>query len=449
MQRPLTTVERSFLNMAKRVVMNPVVLARLRGSLDPARVQVAIEKVQARHPALQVRVVRDDQPWFTSRGVGSVPLRVVTRTSAETWRAVVRHELNDPFDVENGPLIRFVLVQGDDACELVCVTDHVNADGRSGLFVLRDVLRLLAEPELELVPLPDAGCFDTRLPDQTAGLGRVPSTLRGLIGERVRRLGRIRHAYRDEREKRLGIPAAPAPAKERIEFVHRRIDRERTEALVRVCRAHGVTVQSALTIACANALAEVRGHYVTGRERADIGCISPIDIRASLSPSVGDHFGIFAWAPTSLHRMRPDADFWQMAKQARASLARGKSPLALAGLQRLVDACEMMGSDLDGSSSFPHAWLDGTMVVSNLGRIQVPRQVGGAEVISFGFLAMIPNADFVVGVQTLDELEFNYCYCPSRLDARTAQRLADEVEATIDATLGRPTRGSAARMRFD
>ncbi|NJK31415.1 MAG: hypothetical protein HC927_02770 [Deltaproteobacteria bacterium] len=73
MNRYLTTTERLFLAMAEQVVMNPVVLVRCRGSLSLAQVEHALRVVQKRHPALQVKLVRDSSPWFSDRDVARSP----------------------------------------------------------------------------------------------------------------------------------------------------------------------------------------------------------------------------------------------------------------------------------------------------------------------------------------------------------------------------------------
>ena len=89
--------------------------------------------------------------------------------------------------------------------------------------------------------------------------------------------------------------------------------------------------------------------------------------------------------------------------------------------------------------------------IPNLGRISIPRRVGEVEVEveSFGFFAMIPDVDFVLGVQTLDELELNYCHANPWATARVIAEVADGVEAIIDAAIGRPARGVARALDFD
>ncbi len=444
--RQLTTSERMFLAMADQVVMNPVVMVRCRGVLSTERVEHAIRTVQRRHPALQVRVVKDATPWFTSKDVPPVSLRVVDRRDAEHWREVVVEELNTPMD-ERGPLIRFVLIRDAQACELICTTDHINADGRSGLFVLRDVLRVIEEPTLRLVPLRERSCFDDYLPTYPWGGAhprgpldmRLPDSLRGLWAERVqdamRRLDGSMLRRVQARALAAELEPELAPLRAPIELVHRRYAAPRTQALLDACRAHDNTMLSALMVACADALAHVGGHS----SHALIGCITPIDIRSMLTPSVGDDFGIYAWAPTSYHPLGPKAEFWRLAARARRIVQAYRSMPALAGMRRLLDVMEFV-EDTPLSDLWNRAGrmlLDGLMVVSNLGQVRLPEQAAGVEVESFGFFAMIPNVDFVLGVQSFrGVLELNYCCSPHWMRSALVERIAARVESTLDAAAG-------------
>ncbi|MCA9700083.1 MAG: hypothetical protein KC431_21335, partial [Myxococcales bacterium] len=444
MNRHLTTSERMFLAMARQVVMNPVVMVRCRGQLPPERVIDAVARVQARHPALQVKVVRDERPWFSDRGVAPVSVRVLPRRDDQHWHEVVTAELNEPLDIERGPLIRFVLLQGEDACELICTTDHVNADGRSGLFVLRDVLRAIDDPQLRLVPLPERSCFDDYLPTGPWDL-RMPDALRGLWAERSRaalhrlegwsegltgRLGSLNPVAKPVVEPDASGTADTGAGLAPIRVVHRRLDAERTAALVAACRAHDNTVLSALVVACAHALVTVENEGASGL----IGCITPIDIRPLLSPPIGDDFGIYAWAPTSYHPMGPGSEFWGLAARARRMVRAYRSVPALAGMRRLLDAIEFVeGTAMAGVyEQINRNILDGLMVVSNLGRVSLPERVAGVEIESFGFFAMIPNIDFVLGVQSFrGVLEMNYCCSRAWMREQLVEGVADRVEAVL------------------
>jgi hypothetical protein len=444
--RYLTTVERTFLHMAERIVMNPIVMVRCRGELEPAVVERAIAAVQRRHTALQVRLVQDEQPWFCNSEVPVAPLRVVARNGDEHWREIVREELNTPFDQQRGPLIRFVLLRSPYASELLCTTDHLNADGRSGLFVLRDVLRLIEDPTLRMLPLADRACFDEHLPGGLFDLGRMPKALRGIVAERTRVLGRIGKGYADERARLRGAATQPRP---RIELMHQRLGHKRTQALVEACRARETTVQGALMVAASHALAWARGLYAQPRATARIGCITPIDIRSALTPPVGEHFGIFAWAPTTVQSLRRGASFWSLAERSRTLLRMFHGQPALAGLRRLLDLHELtLGSGLEALSRLPLAACDGTITVSNLGRVELPKWAGDVEVVSFGFFAMIPDGDAVVAVQTYNQLELNYCYCEERISTDVMHEVVAAVADVVDAAIGGSRRGAAELLEF-
>ncbi len=431
--------------MAKQVVMNPVVMVRCRGVLRIDRIKAALRATQRRHPALQVKLVPGAEPWFSNRDVPPIPLRIVDRQGEEHWREVVRFELNSPFDATVGPLIRFVLVRDEQACELICVTDHLNADGRSGLFVLRDVLRMIDDPQLRLVPLRDRDSFDRYLPTGLWDM-RMPDAIRGLWAERTRSaLSRFDNVGSRVlgRDAEPALPQVPAP----IEIVHRRLDPARTQALVEACRARGNTVLCALVVACAHALATVD----SPRGKGVIGCVTPIDIRDLLSPSVGDDFGIFAWAPTSYHPLGPGAEFWGLAQRMRRIVRVYRSTPALAGMRRLLDFMEATeGTRFGGASGRAMRLLvDGMMVVSNLGRVTLPERVAGVEVESFGFFAMIPEVEFVLGVQSFrGVLELNYCCSRDWMRRSVIEGVADRVEAVLDAASGLPTRDSAEQLVF-
>src|SRR5690606_1147523 len=120
----------------------------------------------------------------------------------------------------------------------------------------------------------------------------------------------------------------------------------------------------------------------------------------------------------------------------------------LAGMRMLLDTMEFV-EDTPLASAWDRAnraLLDGLMVVSNLGRVALPEQVGEVEVEACGFFAMIPNADFVLGVQSFrGVLELDYCCSSHWLRKSVVEGIADRVEATLDGAIGRP---SGARLRF-
>jgi NRPS condensation-like uncharacterized protein len=66
---------------------------------------------------------------------------VVERQSEQQWQQEVEYEIAHPFDWNQAPLIRMVLVHADDVSELIITCYHVLADGMSTVYLLRQDLR--------------------------------------------------------------------------------------------------------------------------------------------------------------------------------------------------------------------------------------------------------------------------------------------------------------------
>ena len=77
LQRPLSPAEVGAWVMDKSASMNYCLVARVRGGLARDTLRVALDAVQARHPALRARVEEHaGQLQFRSDGVGALPLVV-------------------------------------------------------------------------------------------------------------------------------------------------------------------------------------------------------------------------------------------------------------------------------------------------------------------------------------------------------------------------------------
>ena len=62
-------------------------LMRIKGQVTEEMLRSAANKVQKRHVLLGVRVEIDQEntPWFTSEGVGEIPIQVQPREGKDSW----------------------------------------------------------------------------------------------------------------------------------------------------------------------------------------------------------------------------------------------------------------------------------------------------------------------------------------------------------------------------
>ncbi|MEU9115311.1 condensation domain-containing protein, partial [Streptomyces sp. NPDC048483] len=146
-------------------VYNVPIGLRLRGRLDPVRLEHAVQSVVARHDALRTVFPKVDPPVQRVLAEPAVPLRTVnlsdhpTATRANQARVLAGQDASRPFDLENGPLLRATLYVLDPADHLLVLTvHHLVSDGTSLGLLVEEVGALYggdrAVPELS-VQYPD------------------------------------------------------------------------------------------------------------------------------------------------------------------------------------------------------------------------------------------------------------------------------------------------------
>jgi hypothetical protein len=133
-----------------------VLMGRLRGAVPVDRLADALTRLEARYPLLRARVSQEGgAAYYITDDVPPVPVRVVERCAADDWLAEAASDMSRPFPLATGPLCRLTVLQGDEGADLMLHCHHAVGDGRSALYALRDLMRLLGTAEIVLEPLPE------------------------------------------------------------------------------------------------------------------------------------------------------------------------------------------------------------------------------------------------------------------------------------------------------
>ncbi len=434
LQRPLSPAEVGAWVMDKSASMNYCLVARVRGGLDPDTLRVALDSVQARHPALRARVDElEAQLQFRSGGIGALPL-VQERAPEDGWLPHLEREIHAGFPPD-GPLLRVLMLHhGDNACTLLMTSHHVIGDGRSGIVFLRDLLQSASAQLAGLSPVLPELCDVTPMDE------RLPAHARGLRGV----LGNLRFVLRSLlAAKRLGSPISlrvdqPRSAHERrTRICPVVLDAQRTRRLLDRCRAEGTTVQGAL--AAAMILGILRDHDVSGPVPVSFG--NPVDMRSSLEPAVGDVLGFFVSMVPFEGRVAADDDLWALARGVRANIQRALKRReefgVLAMSPRLVGWC---GGGRLSPEAFAEAWeskVHGTAGLTNMGRADLPTQYGplSLETCHYGLSPSVLG-QFTAVVTTLSgQLYWNFCWPDPTLTEEHAESLVQGILAALDAAL--------------
>jgi NRPS condensation-like uncharacterized protein len=307
-KRKITPLERLFTRSPFSLV---TMVARVKGNVSEDQLIQAVSKVQQRHTNLRVRIWEDQDriPWFTTKGVGEIPVDVVQRESDDHWIRVHQDASKVPFDFEDRPAIRFILVHSPTVSELIILCHHIICDGLSLAYLARDLLVHIGDPTQEVEVLPDP------LP---VASNNFPSdvSLSGLVKFFINRINKKWEEdkiYFDQ-EDYLALNEAYWN-----NFHHKLISIELSEAqttdLVQRCRKEQVTVNTALTAAFVGAQVFVQGDQPF---HSSIGVAG--SVRDRLPSPADETMGFYAGVvrPKSKYDLRKS--FWENARQFHSKL---------------------------------------------------------------------------------------------------------------------------------
>ncbi|MBN2149861.1 MAG: hypothetical protein JW839_00315, partial [Candidatus Lokiarchaeota archaeon] len=254
---------------------------------EPA-LRSTLAKLQLRHPILASHLEYEGtEAYLVGNGDGArsvePALKVIPKGAEDDWKRAILAEHKIPFDRENGPLVRFIWLRSAEASDIVIFCQHAIGDGMSLVFLARDIFEHLGCPGKDVAPLPlpppvDETNIDPRL---------KPSMGTRLFGKLVSKKWAGIETMFDGRDFLALHEAFWQAFDYRVELLE--FTRAETDRLVRSCRAHGVTVNTALVTAFLAAQVETHGDEPYLRK---LGIA--VDTRRSFLQTVGEQCGFFA-----------------------------------------------------------------------------------------------------------------------------------------------------------
>ncbi|WP_233097199.1 condensation domain-containing protein [Pseudomonas sp. MF6755] len=430
--RPLSAVERWYWLCDQFSVLNVISRVRVRGDVQLDDLRRGLDELQARHPLLRVRIEHDNglnPRWLPCEQ--PIPLRAVRGEHDEQWVDEVNaRELVERVDPNNGPLIRAVLVSGaNNVHDLLVVVPHIIADGTTVLSLSEQWLLLAADPHAPRWTARVLAPAEDLRPAQYAGepaeqsLAVQTASDQGLMARC--RPGRVEPSV------------AVALDARRTRLLHRELDEQQLEALMRASREQDTTVHGALTAALVLAAARDAdaqpGFFTVG---------SPIDFRSELQPAVrNDEVGTYvATVPSVVDAALP---FWDLARALTTDLKQRKQKGHHFNLVTLVVAAAPLSMELARPfMAFMEAEGPINLCSSNIGRYPFVDRIGNWEVSQAQFLTGISvNGYFVATINSSHgRLFWNFTHIDEAIPANRAQCLADECVRELLCALDQPPR---------
>ncbi|MBY8998079.1 MAG: hypothetical protein KGD60_10115 [Candidatus Thorarchaeota archaeon] len=283
--------------------MHTSIVLRLRGSVSEEALGNAVRKMLETYPLFGVRMEWNDEGvhWSTTDGAAEVPVKLYPRETDDSWIQVLNKEHEIPLSPSKGPLTRFILVNGNDASELIIFCHHSISDGRSLQFALREVLLHLKDPNRT----PPKG---VNAPPQTldilpdgVSMGKLRSTIIGRYNKKWIEEGRTVFDEEDLLNIWESFWKNSEYCIETIEF-----DESETQKLIEIARSNEVTLNSTLNMALVKARIESVGAY---DGKALVG--SAIDTRKRLRVDCSGAVGYYVGTSLLQFKYKEGSSFWE------------------------------------------------------------------------------------------------------------------------------------------
>ena len=169
MKRKLNDLE--YLNFSIGQPYNLVIVLRIKGFLSKDDLILALEKAQEKHPLLKVRIEgnEEDNYWFTSKNVGEIPLEITEFEDDAKTNKLFLKNLETSFDLDDPkkPLFRATLLNSLKRNDLILCAQHTITDGLSMVFLTRDLVQFINNPNIEVAtissPMNEDDIFPTKI----------------------------------------------------------------------------------------------------------------------------------------------------------------------------------------------------------------------------------------------------------------------------------------------
>lgn len=431
-ERPLGATENLYWRFDTLAPINFAVVVRLNGALDIVCLREALRALQGRHPLLRVKIECDEngQPWFRS-GVGELDLRILETGPEQAW-PLLENEVNTTFDSEHGPLMRCLLLKHSDSDHsLIMNFHHSISDGKSAIFLTRDLLQSLAQmhngESARLTPLAPVGYYGDRMPKLDPWPGKQSIKLAWQTLRAVTQfLEGVGFPMGLQRYKDPEIKPKPG-----VLIEPREVAPDIMQALARKAKEENTTLQCVLNAALSLTVA---ADSPTGFLQRT-ACSQVLDMRDRLDPPVSEDCGLFASGATSLHSLTPDTPFWPLARKIHEQLQHSiATPLPFfhpAMHRHFIRLGHGLGvNNFRAFSEFIGRLHPEGLAVSNLGRVTIEVPGSPVKVTGFGFGTNTTVLNYLsTSAATLDGRmiwSFNGC------SSLTRERLSTIADRTVE-----------------
>ncbi|MEV7571351.1 phthiocerol/phthiodiolone dimycocerosyl transferase family protein [Streptomyces tanashiensis] len=389
----------------------------IRGEVDEELLAAAFAAKIAEHRSLRSRVTRDgDEVFLELLDEDELP-RLEVRPAGPTD---LTDQLNRPLPA-GGPLVRATLFRGDGESTFVLGIDHVICDGHSATVLCNEIWSAYSGIQDGSYEAPPSAAESWPVAVDDLLAPHSDEDLAAYVKDRT------------ERTSAHPLAVLPFTAEESAQDgplmdVRRiRLTREQTAALVAFARSAGVSVHGLVGAALLTAVRDGYGPGYGSDHR--LSFVSPVDLRARLTPALGRDVLIPAasWY-LDVVDVPADGDLIELGRritgQLRDAIERGEPARELQALPRLLANPSV---------------LTASLVMPNVGAVAGPPAPRGLEITDMrkfaisskwvpeaGAGALVASPMTVYGRLSIEMPYSAKCFTPARMD-----EIHDHVLATL------------------
>jgi len=373
---------------------------RVRGDITKEALRNAVDRMLVTYPQFGVRIRKtQDAVLCTTEGAAEVPIKMYEREDEASWLNALNEEHSIPVYHSKGPLTRLILVKDETTSELILFCHHTICDGRSLELGLREVILNLGDPSRTPPIMSEVPAHTPEVFPATFSKSRARSWL---VSQVNKKWDKERVTFDEEDIANLW-EAFWKGSRYRVELVQ--LEKDETDRFVQMCRANGVTVNSALIVAFVRARADALKPY-----EGKVKSVIAVDTRERLLIDAQDAVGLYAGGVKYDFDYKHNSPFWDNVRNLHKVISKHLKDNDVFGPiydqflldQTLIDAMlfaeigdlvEPHQSRYDKISTFVRnpgglvsKYLKKTVgaaphiVMTNLGRMGIPEEVEGIKI---------------------------------------------------------------------
>lgn len=419
MKRKLLFGERMLYGDGKHP-FNMVIGFKVSGSIKEINVNLALIKVQQKHPWLRASITidKDKRPWFTTHSASSfkVEVLVVNRISDDDWKRQSETEWAKPFDASSSPLFRLTWIKGEAFSEFLLVFHHCLCDGAAGLSILKEFLLLLDNPEAAIGEEIAIQSMNDIIPPKVLKSYRM-RTKNTLIGKMAT----------------LALWMMPikkvAVDRKRDFLIHWKLDEQFTTATLLFCKTHGFTVNTLLSVVVLKAFKAVLA------DKSFNKISLPVDIR-NLNPLIKkDH--VFAFGLMIVLSASTADSFIEGVKKLQKDVNRKLAKLNPYTLMMMMEACHPALANF--SNLLKYGKTSNDCMFSNLGKLDIPHEYENFRletIYSPSVIGPLGNTTTILTSTFRKQMDFSFVASEGYVSFNDAERIKEKMISLLKENIG-------------